>query len=95
MSAARRGDPIAIAKLRPPPYPARYGYLLELYHEFGAFRHVGDYGEQPCDWVQLKAFCDMTGRTLTPWERGVFRRLDNAYFAAKVTTAPKAKGGAS
>lgn len=91
VSQAARGDPVAIAQLRAPAIPKRFGYLLDLYAEFGEFRHVGDYGEQPCDWVQLKAFCDMTGHTLTPWERSVFRRLDNAYFAAKVTTVAKGK----
>lgn len=44
--------------------------------------------ECPADWNDLTRFTEMTGYRLTRWERTVFRRIDNAYFMAKVVKAP-------
>ncbi len=87
MSAAKRGDPHALKRLRGPAVSRRVLYLLELYFEYAEFRRVeaGPHGliEVPADWNALSRFTEMTGRALTRHERHVFRRIDNAYFAAK------------
>lgn len=94
-SRAARGDPVAIAKLRAPPFPRRYGYVLDLFDEFSEFRRVDGYGEHPASWQDLHAWCAMTEREpLTAWERHMFRRIENAHFRAKSPPTAAQKTGA-
>jgi hypothetical protein len=49
------------------------GYIAELAVEIGFARST------PLDWSELKAYSEMTGIYLTPWESKVIRQMSLAY----------------
>lgn len=75
-----------------PPAPAGAAHLLAWFADLAAGRGVGYMAPLPLSYSEMEAWARLTGRTLTPWEVLVLRRLDNAYLAtwneAQATKGP-------
>lgn len=55
-------------------------YLVELWREIGMFQH-GASGAIPLEWGEIKAYCDLTGVCLDPWEATTIRDLSKSYVS--------------
>jgi len=66
---------------RPVPYvPVQAcGYFLEALIEAGPTKSDGMGNRVPLDWLDIKAFADMTGAVTEAWEASILRRMSIAF----------------
>lgn len=82
-SAAKQGNPAAIAELAAvPPLPLRVGYLWGWWCELAAGRQSG-MGLNGLAWSEIRAWQQLTGRAIALWELEVIRSIDALFLAAQ------------
>ena len=68
------------AGIAPPFVPVdACGYLMSALIEAGPVKSDGMGNRLPLDWLDLKAFADMTGAVTEPWEASMLRRMSIAF----------------
>ena len=65
----------------PPPFvPVQAcGYLMDALIEAGPVKSDGMGNRVPLDWVDIKAYTDLTGAVTEPWEAAILRRMSAAF----------------
>lgn len=80
---AKRGNPDALALLRPPEFPRTFAYLFDWYGEFCLWH---DHQRQP-EWRDWQAWAGMMQRAVTPFDLRMLRRIHAAYSAIQQRSA--------
>lgn len=62
--------------------PEELGYLWNVFVKLGRTRGRGGFGPAPITFSEMRAYCQMTGDDLLPWEVEVIRDLDDAYLSS-------------
>ncbi len=68
------------AELEIPSLPPGADRLLHLFNSINSSRGQGFNGPLPISFLEIKAFCELTGEVLTPWEVETIKLLDAAYL---------------
>lgn len=72
------GAPIVPLEIELPEIPEYFIHLRELFFMMGQILQTG-MGIVPITWVELKAFIDVKELDLTLWERGMLKKMSEAY----------------
>lgn len=62
--------------------------LVELWHELGFFRRLGDGTPTAFEWQELAAFAQMSGYAISPIEAHCLMDMSRAYVAGLADTHP-------
>ncbi len=73
-----------------PPCPEAARYLWDWYLDLARGRPAGEHPARLSS-QEIKAWCDLNGVRLRPWEVTALRRLDDAEFSAIVQQLNKAR----
>lgn len=69
------------AELTMPPFPRALNYLWTAYLRLRRRKGSTDMGSpQPIEWPDIKAFVQITGMRLIPWECQLIEALDDVYM---------------
>ena len=68
-------------QLRTPQPPLSLRHLLSAWNELASGRQHGFGAPQPITWSEIKAWAQMTGARLCPWEARILRRLDECWMS--------------
>lgn len=74
----RQGRKGYAEKLRGPEPPPELTYLLGWFNELEHGRRIGQHGKEGFTWLDIKAWSELTGRTVTRTEALALLRLDLA-----------------
>lgn len=69
-------------KLRCPPVPAALAYLWQAFTELSARRQVG-FAMSPIMWSEIRAFNELSGLKLNPWEVSIILQLDDLFMTER------------
>jgi hypothetical protein len=67
-------------ELKAPPLRPSAMRLWSLFCELASARQVGQVGFQPISWAEMKAWAELRGLDLAPWEAKALRRLDGVFL---------------
>lgn len=73
-----------------PPCPDALRYLWDWYGDISRGRQIGEHPAKLSS-QEIKAWCDLEGVRLKPWELKAVRRLDDAEFSATIKQMNKAR----
>jgi hypothetical protein len=66
--------------LQGPEFPYVLEGLWSIFLELSNTRSQGYSAPLPISYQEVKAWCDLTGINLSPWEVQVIKRLDTVYI---------------
>jgi len=67
---------------REPPFPVGEAELFRIFQELNAARGHNGFSYNPLSYAELDAYSRLTGRSLSPWEVRMLKRLDMIYLTA-------------
>ena len=71
-------------RLKPPPFPSLLDYLWEWYKQISEGRTGGGFGISHLSWLDLNAWCTMTGTKLNPWEAKAMIEIDTLFVRSRL-----------
>jgi hypothetical protein len=66
-------------QLKCPDLPTALAYLWQAFAHLSQRRQVG-FGPSPIMWSEIRAYCDLSGLKLRPWEVFTILDLDDVYL---------------
>ena len=67
-----------------PVLPAALSYLWNHFAMLHRTRGSNGFGPNPISWSEMKAYVEMTGSRLEPWEVEAIRQLDEEFLTSMV-----------
>jgi hypothetical protein len=66
--------------LESPPFPEELEFVWATFLELNSTRGVGMSGPLPLSYQEMKAWLELTGEVLTPYEVEAIKRIDKVYM---------------
>jgi len=73
-----------------PEIPAAGEHLWRWFWELDSGRGGSGFGPNPIGWTEMKAWAELNGESLTPWEAQALKAIDGAAMAAMAKHEKKA-----
>lgn len=67
--------------------PAGGEWLLATFNRLTQTRGQGMSGPLPITFSEIRAYCDLYGEAMTPWELDTLRQMDAAYIEENAATS--------
>jgi hypothetical protein len=80
LESVYRQTDIMDPQLVPVECPSCILYLWEYFCELSGGRQMSEAGPGPISYREIKAWSDMTGNALAPWEVETVKRIDAVYL---------------
>lgn len=64
------------------PFPLDLGYLWSMFTELHSARNSNGTSPHGITFLEIGAYCALTGYNVRPWEVEVLRKLDTAWLAS-------------